>query len=64
MRWWLYNMRVNEHKSTYEYARDMGIPQPSYWKIENGKANPSVKRAKRMANVLGVPWTRFFEEEE
>ena len=32
-------------------------------KIENGKVNPSVSLAKRIANELGFDWTAFYEEE-
>jgi len=32
--------------------------------IVNGKANPSVDVAKRIADVLGFDWTLFFEDDE
>ncbi len=31
-------------------------------KIEAGERKPSVKLAKRIASVLGFPWTDFFPE--
>ena len=31
-------------------------------KIEMGERKPSVKLAKRIASVLGFPWTDFFSE--
>lgn len=32
--------------------------------LENGSAKPSVKLAKKIANVLGFEWTRFYEDGE
>ena len=32
------------------------------WMIENGERKPSVKVAKRIAEVLGFDWTEFFKE--
>jgi transcriptional regulator with XRE-family HTH domain len=39
------------------------ITQPSYSNIEMGKRNPSVDAAKKIANVLGFPWARFYEDD-
>ena len=42
-------------------ARMLGISQQMYCAIESEKRNPRVKRAKEMAEVLEIPWTKFFE---
>jgi DNA-binding XRE family transcriptional regulator len=36
------------------------IRQVSYCNIENGKRNPSVETAKRIAALLGFDWTLFY----
>lgn len=47
-----------------EKAAEMcGISRQYYNFIENGKRRPSVEVAKRIADVFGFEWTRFFEKE-
>ena len=62
MRQWLVDIRKG--KSTYRMAEELGIPQSTYWALEKGIINPSVKSAKELAKKLGVNWTLFFEEPE
>lgn len=62
MRQWLVDIR--QGKSTYRMAEELGIPQSTYWTIEAGQRNPSVKSAKAMAKKLKVNWVKFFEEPE
>ena len=62
MRQWLVDIR--QGKSTYRMAEELGIPQSTYWAIEQGTRNPSVKSAKEMAKKLKVNWVKFFEEPE
>lgn len=51
------------HDLTQEQlANEAGVSQSLIWKIENGERKPSVKVAKRIAAVLGFPWTDFFRE--
>ena len=45
-----------------QLAYEVHVSHSLIWKIENGERKPSVKIAKRIANVLGFPWTDFFEE--
>lgn len=59
MRTWLVELRCE--KTQEEMAQMLGISQQMYCAIESGKRNPSVKRAKKMGEVLGVSWTKFFE---
>lgn len=60
MRQWLVDIR--QGKSTYRMAEELGIPQSTYWAIEQGTRNPSVKSAKEMAKKLKVNWVKFFED--
>ena len=62
VRQWLVDIR--QGKSTYRMAEELGIPQSTYWSIEQGIRNPSVKSAMAMAKKLGVNWTLFFDEPE
>ena len=39
-----------------------GISESYYWLIENGERTPSVSVAKRIASILGFPWTDFFKD--
>ena len=61
---WLKEMREGVNASTYKIASLCGISQSFYYSIENGDRRPSVETAKKIADVLGFPWTRFFEEQE
>ena len=45
-------------------SAQVGISQQYYNYIESGKRRPSVAVAKKIADVLGFPWTRFFEDEQ
>lgn len=54
----------HEHKLTEAVVSSrVGISQQYYNLIENGKRRPSVEVAKKIAEVLGFPWTRFYDEE-
>lgn len=64
MRTWLKELRLKSRSMTQkQLATLVGISRTMITEIENGKANPSVEVAKRIAAVLGFPWTRFFEDE-
>ncbi len=59
---WLKSVRKSKGMTGVEVATATGITQQSYSYIENGRRRPSVDVAKRIAEVLGFEWTRFFEE--
>lgn len=63
MRIWLKDIRDSRHMSQAEVAECAKITQPAYSNIELGKRNPSIDAAKKIAEVLGFPWTRFYDEE-
>jgi len=63
MRHWLKELRSESGNMTQEQlAKKVGISRTMITEIENGNANPSVKVAKKIAAVLGIDWTRFYEE--
>lgn len=65
MRTWLKELRTKSSNMTQkELAARVGISRTMITEIENGKANPSVEVAKRIAAVLGFEWTRFFEDDQ
>ena len=64
MREWLKDIREERHMSQLEISERVNITQPSYSNIEAGRRNPSIEAAKKIADVLGFPWTRFFDDEQ
>ena len=58
---WLVAIRKEKMLSQKLVADNVGITQPTYANIENGKRRPSVEVAKRIANVLDFNWTEFYE---
>lgn len=62
MREWLAELRGGRAQS--KVAKEIGIAQSTYASIETGYRTPSVDTAKKIADVLGFQWTRFFESEE
>lgn len=64
MREWLCNIRKSKNKSQYDVARESGVSQSYYAAIELGtRGNPlNVGVAKRIADVLGFDWQRFYDE--
>lgn len=62
MRKWLKIARVEKDMTQKKLCDMVGISPPSYSLIETGKANPRISTAKKIAAVLGVDWTRFYED--
>lgn len=56
----LAKIRKEKKLTQKEVAQASGLSRVSYCNIENGKRNPSVATAKRIASVLGIDWTMFF----
>ena len=46
--------------SQNQVADECGIKQGYYSRIENGVCKPSIKLAKKLANVLQINWVEFF----
>lgn len=59
---WLASARERLNYTQEQVATESGIARTTYASIENGDRNPSVPKAKKIAAVLNVDWTLFFEE--
>ncbi|NQX68460.1 helix-turn-helix transcriptional regulator [Paenibacillus alba] len=57
---WLIKIRIEKGFTQEQVADSTEIKRPYYTMIETGYRNPSVKVAKKIANVLGFNWTIFF----
>ena len=64
VRQWLKELRQRNNLTQEQLAKMVGISRTMITEIENGKANPSVEVAKKIAAVLGFDWTRFYEDED
>jgi len=64
MRGWLKTIRISKGLNQQDVAKACEISNQYYSLIENGDRVPSVKIAQAIANVLGFPWTRFFEPDQ
>ena len=62
MRKWLIDLRKGYSQT--QIAEAVGISQQMYSAIELGERRPSVEVAKKIADVFGFDWTRFFEDED
>lgn len=62
MRSWLVDARKAREFTQNDVALLVRMSRQGYGFIETGERNPSVKMAKKIAKVLKVDWTRFFEE--
>lgn len=62
MRTWLKEIRKKKKWSQLEMANYLEIPQTTYSCYELGTRNPKVPEAKKMAEVLKIKWTKFYEE--
>lgn len=59
----LKEIRKGANLTQASLANECGCERSIIGKIENGVATPSVRLAKRIAKVLGIDWTLFYEEE-
>lgn len=64
MRPFLIEAREAKSLSQSEVATKCGISRQYYNFIESGKRNCPVKTAKKLGEVLGVDWEKFFEDTE
>lgn len=56
----LRELRISKDLTMREISMRCGISESTYCMIEHGKRTPSVKTAKKIAEVLGFDWTAFF----
>lgn len=57
---WLIEIRNLKNLTQNEVADLAGISRVAYTNIENGRRIPSVKTAKKIAEVLNFDWKDFF----
>lgn len=62
MRQWLIDARKAKAMSQKRMSELVEVAQPTYWAYERGLSRPSPIIAKRIAEVLDIPWWRFFDE--
>lgn len=60
----LREIRIEKKMTQEDLAVEVGVTRQHIGLIENKTANPSPAIAKKIANALDFPWTRFYEEEE
>lgn len=51
-------------KKRRELSEKINVHESYIGKLENGLRNPSVRIAKKLGEVLGFDWTKFFNEAE
>lgn len=59
---WLKTLRGE--RTQEEMARHLGINRAYLAQLELGTRGISPERAKQLAKILDISWTRFFEDEE
>ena len=64
MREWMVQARNAKGMSQADVAKQSGIVQQSYQLIEKGVNRPRIETAQRIGAVLGIPWLRFYEDED
>ena len=58
---WLRKIRKSKKMTLCNLADATGLTNCYLSQVENGKRNPSVDTAKKIAEVLEFDWTRFFK---
>ena len=60
----IYQMR-KKNKLTQEFLADkLGVSRPTYFQIENGERDITVKEAKKLADIFGIDFNSFLESKE
>lgn len=62
MRGWLLSLRKKKELTQAQLAKKAGIARTTYSMIETGERGVSVQNAKKIAAVLEIDWTIFFED--
>jgi len=63
MRQWFRDIRIKKGFTQSHIAELSGVDVTTINKIELGTRNPHPDTAKRIADVLGFEWTRFYESD-
>jgi putative transcriptional regulator len=63
VRTWLKELRIKHNMTQAQLANKAEIARTTYSMIELGERGITVDTAKKLAKVLSVKWTIFFEDE-
>jgi putative transcriptional regulator len=63
MRRWLIERRKEREMTQMNLADQAGISRAYYSQIEQNYRSPSIRVAKKLADILGLEWTVFYDEE-
>lgn len=58
---WLAKARCAKGLNQDECSCQVGVSYSLYSKIEQGERRPSPEVAKKISNLLGIEWTKFFD---
>lgn len=61
MRDWLIAARHAKGMTQKAVSEAVGVAPPTYWEYEHGQTRPTPEIAQRIAAVLDIPWTQFYE---
>lgn len=61
MRTWLKDLRISQDVTQENLAKETEVSRAYITQIELGNRDPSVKTAKKIAEVLDFDWTKFYE---
>ena len=61
MRQWLIELRKDKGLTQEAMAEMLGVTQPSIGLWESGQRTPKPQVAKKVAEILGFDWTKFYE---
>lgn len=56
--------RKAQKMSIFDLGEKVGVKGATISRYETGQRKPSVKMAKKLESVLGVPWYRLIDTEE
>ena len=63
MRKWLVERRKSREMTQMDIAAKTGISRAYYTQLETGQRDPSIKVAIRLAEILDLEWTWFYEKQ-
>lgn len=61
-RQWLIDLRIKKGIEQQQIAKEAGITVSHMYYIEQGQRNPRIDVAKKIADILNVSWTKFYED--
>lgn len=53
--------RIKLNLSQFQMAEKIGISASGYSNIENKRYSPSIRTAKKIAEIIGVDWSKIYE---